>query len=220
MTDTSCIHSSDNAPFSGHRNVWKWLLCIWLSGVMIGILAIFISVLLPPKYTEINDISEYGIFNGTHDDNHVRSQIEAFFPEKIEDFFEVVKYAYCAENVDSYGYEAYLEIRIEDRETFNNYIQSITAAAWTDFSHCEGYQEYTISDDIHVWLSEANQDASDPCYQIEWADIRKILYSSQEQTIIYVAIGVYDGGAADTEFLGVFFNRFDIDPLEYENNSR
>lgn len=84
------------------------------------------------------------------------------------------------------------------------------------FSYDPDYLAYYIANDLHpVENTARNDDSNKPYINIHCADIRTILFSEKEQKVIYVAVGVFDGGLADTRFLTVFFDRFDIDPLEY-----
>ena len=53
-------------------------------------------------------------------------------------------------------------------------------------------------------------------YYISYAKIAKILVNSDENRVIYIALVLHDGGGTDTSFLRSYFERFDIDPKEYE----
>lgn len=194
--------------------------------IMLGVLSAllffgpFLLLFVPPKYTEKTAASDYGHYDGTGADGFVTQYIQSFFPAEIEENFSDVKYSYKAENTDTYGFEAYLEFTIEDETEFQAYISNITSEGnWKDFIYAPGYKEYCIEDVIDLDIDETDDPSSLFYRQIVYAKIRKILYSPEEQRIIYVAIGVYDGGGIGTNYLNVFFDRFQIDPVEYEQTA-
>lgn len=82
-----------------------------------------------------------------------------------------------------------------------------------------GYKEYSIENVLELDIDAVDDPSSIFYRQILYAKIGKILYSPEEQRIIYVAIGVYDGGGIGTNYLNVFFERFQIDPIEYEQTA-
>lgn len=191
--------------------------------IMLGVLSAllffgpFLLLFVPPKYTEKTAVSDYGHYDGTGADRFTTQYIQSFFPAEIEESFSDVKYSYKAENTDTYGFEAYLEFTIEDETEFQAYISDITSEEnWTDFVYDPGYKEYCIENVFDLYIDETDDPSSLFYRQIVYAKIRKILYSPEEQRIIYVAIGVYDGGGIGTNYLNVFFDRFQIDPVEYE----
>ena len=125
------------------------------------------------------------------------------------------KYSYCTESIDNYGFEVYLEFTIEDKEEFDYYISTITSPEkWKEFSFDTTFMEHEIRDGFKLVDREAGDERS--VHGISAASIKKILYSVDEQRIIYWALGVHDGGFADTEYFGTFFDRFSIDPVDYE----
>ncbi len=212
------IHDNNKSVWFYFKRIAGFLFRVWLCWVSVCLACVLVFVvslfLFPPVYSQTTDIADYGIYEGTNNDSRVQAQIKSFFPAEIADSFEVIQYSYSSENEDSYGFEAYLEIRIADKEAFDRQVQSIAPAeCWQEFPFCDGYLEYCITNEMGIWKSEQVEQSD--CYQIDRADVKKVLYSPSEQTIIYVAIGVFDGGAADTEFLGVFFDRFGIDPKIY-----
>ena len=196
----------------------KWitvLICI-----LVVIALFFLILFIPPKYTVRTAISDYGIYDGTGVDSFTTQYIQSIFPEKIEDYFSDVKYSYKAENTDTYGFEAYLEFTIKDKTEFQTYISKITDVKnWQDFAYAPGYKEYSIENVLELDIDAVDDPSSIFYRQILYAKIRKILYSPEEQRIIYVAIGVYDGGGIGTNYLNVFFERFQIDPIEYEQTA-
>lgn len=194
--------------------------------IMLGVLSAllffgpFLLLFVPPKYTEKTATSDYGHYDGTGVDRFTTQYIQSFFPAEIEESFSDVKYSYKAESTDIYGFEAYLEFTIKDETEFQEYISNITSAEnWKDFAYAPGYLEYCIEDVFVLDLDLVDDPSSIFYRQISFAKIRKILYSPEEQRIIYVAIGVYDGGGIGTNYLNVFFDRFQIDPVEYEQTA-
>lgn len=162
----------------------------------------------PARYTT-TDLNDYGKYEGNYDNKSVKKFVTSFFPEEIDEDFTDVKYSYRARKGDSYAFEAYLEFIIEDASAFESYISDKTGGNAVDFEYDSDFKEYVVSDNFEL------VDFDDESACISYAKIGKILYSEKEQRIIYVALGVYDGGFAETDYLCVYFNRFGIDPLEY-----
>ena len=191
--------------------------CVILSVFLTIVFIVLLYVLLygfsvyPPRQHCTTDIEDYGKYVGNYDNDSVEAFITSFFPEKIEDDFANVKYSYRAQKGDAYAYEAYLEFQIEDEEEFESYILMKTGGKAVEFSYDSDFKEYVISDILDLQTEEGEK-----TYNIGGAKIGKILYSEKDHRIIYVAIGVYDGGLAKTSFLCEYFNRFNIDPLKYK----
>lgn len=202
---------------SKQRHPIRRVVLIWTLLSLVVIVVMFISFVAPTQYTEMVDIADYGIFTGTNSDSFTQMYINSFFPVELDPSFDVISYSYRAENNDSYGFEAYLEFRIDDTETFDEYIQTLDVYGEpTEFPYDYTFVEYNIEDGFD--LSSVPHPSID-AYPIEYARVRKILYSTETQTIIYIAIGVYDGGGVDTSYLCTFFERFCIDPRVYEQVS-
>ena len=184
--------------------------------VSVGALVLFAaSKPIESFYYETTSIADYGDYIGNNDNGFAWKYISSFFPQEIQDNFTDITYSYRAEDFDVYGFEAYLEFTIEDQAEFIQHIEAIAAAdQWYPFAFDPTYMEYSIADELE--LSTHWEDGREYEYpHIMEAEIGKILYSSAEQKIIYIAIGVYDGGGVTTEFLSVFFERFNIDPELY-----
>ena len=77
--------------------------------------------------------------------------------------------------------------------------------------------QYEIRDGFKIAGKQDNIERN--VYYISVASIKKILYCVETQTVIYWAMGVNDGGFADTEYFCAFFDRFLIDPVEYEKQA-
>lgn len=176
---------------------------------------------------ENTDIARYGeypepdsFFFGLYDrwSQKPVALINDFFPGGISENFSEIQYRVYAENVDAYGFEAYLEFTIEDRTEFEAYIRNVIGDNPTHpFRYDNRFQEYKIADIFSLDDTEITDEGKQ--HYIGWADIRKILYSEEEQRIIYVALGMYDGGGDSVEELSVFFPRFRIDPIDYEQHA-
>ena len=166
--------------------------------------------------TETTNIADYGIYNGTYSDKFTQAYVESIFPEEILPSFSNVKYSYKAKKFDTYAFEAYLEFTVEDSEEFAKIIREIAPEEkWELFPFDESFMEYNIENGFDIKTAKEKYSA-ETGYPIHCAKIRKILYSSETQTIIYFAMGVYDGSGVGTDFLCAFFDRFSIDPVEYQ----
>lgn len=170
------------------------------------------------------EIADYGVFRGCYDNETVKELVTAFFPEKIEDYFKNVQYSFIGMTPDQYAFEAYLEFQIPDQVKFLEYVEKIAPPeAFTTFPFDPDFSEYTISDslDLGRCIVDDVQNSSSSLpellpYTIDYARIQKILVSTDDNRIIYVAIGLTDGGGASTSDLSTFFSRFDIAPKDYE----
>ena len=206
----------------GLRNFFTYRLVVTLIAVAIVIVMfglLLLNAAIPTKYTQITDVAQYGHFEGTHVDDFVESYINSFFPERIEPYFCNVRYSYKAEDNDDYGFEAYLEFQIEDEAKFDEYISALEQTySFQPSQFCPGMQECNIENVLDLDLDNDVDPNSMIYRQIFTAKIRKILYCTQTQTIVYSAIGVHNGsgiGTIGTNYLNVFFDRFQIDPVEY-----
>lgn len=113
--------------------------------------------------------------------------------------------------MDSYSYEAYLEFIVRDKEAYDGLVESVAhGEALSPFPYDQRYREYTISDTLWISWEETSHN-----WWIERAQIGNVLFLDETQSVIFVAIGVYDGGGTRVEELDHYFSRFDIDPAEY-----
>lgn len=180
--------------------------------------AMVLRAVFRTDYYVTTDPADYRKIVGNNDNEFPAEFIASFFPEEISPDFSNVTYSYRAENGDTYGFEAYLEFTVDDPEAFQKHISEIAPLdEWQEFRFDSGYMEYVVSDVfvIHSVKSEATSSGLPVC-AIQAAQIGRVLYSTEQNRIIYVALGVYDGGGVDTTFLCRFFERFHIDPTEYE----
>lgn len=182
---------------------------------------------IPMDY-ETRDTSDYGVLIGNSEE-YMHSYINRFFPDVIPNDAQNVTYVFRSRSVDERAFEVYLEYVIEDEISFVDHVESSTNGLFArPFNYNSSYQEYIVyeQDDgyLHdeillnrMYYLEGNPK---PFYKIESASIAKILVNYSEHRIIYVALSVFNGGAADTEFFSEYFNRFDLDPYQYEIYSR
>ena len=190
--------------------------------------AVFITVILfalsmtacSYSVTEFNSLKDYGVITGHGAGHRAREMFAEIFPKQIEEFFSEANYHYKSVNgADARSYEISLEIMIEDSAAFRNYIQNISAGKQQSvFLYDETYCCYSIST---PWIRLDSKTPCDNCegepihYHIDSADIEMILVQPDTHRIIFVAMGVFDGGGVSTADLHWFFDRFNIDPLVY-----
>lgn len=179
---------------------------------------LFVTVLVDsviPKQYSTTNISDYGRYTGNNTNKFAQEFIPSFFPEQIEPYFSDVQYSYRAQKNDAYAFEAYLEFTLPDDKTYNAFVAKHTAGMdCTKFLYAPEYTEYSIANTFALVIRE-NNSADTGSASIGDARIGKILCKPNERRVIFVAIGVYDGGIVETDFLSVFFNRFQINPREY-----
>lgn len=206
----------DHSKFQKPHKGWIACLCLLAGLVIYGIICI-ICLFLSANRTQTTDIADYGRYTGNIRNDLASQFINSFFPDEISDSFSDISYSYRAGRMDSYAFEAYLEFTIQDHDVFWEYINGLAdPSEWKVFSYSNNFMEYSISNGLTLSRPENGDHGG---FHIRWARIGKILYSAEEQRIIYVALGVEKGGAARTSYFNVFFSRFDIDPKEYEKNA-
>lgn len=199
-----------------------WLKFIIAAGIA-SILYVIVAIVVffaPPKYTQVTDISKYGEYTGTRNDDAVQEFINAFFPAEIQPQFSNVVYSYNAVDQDEYAFEAYLEFTISDSDFFWEYISALAPSSqWQKFRYDEDYMEYLVIDGFELTYAGNLGTYENPAYSIRWAKIGRILYCEEDQSIIFSAIGVNNGGFANTSELSTFFDRFNIRPLQYARSA-
>lgn len=197
---------------------WYFITIEILSFILIIIAFIFIpflSIVFNGGIYETSNINNYGKITGNFHNDVPNAFIFSFFPDEIEDSFSQIDYHYLAKKGDTYAYECYLEFVIQDPTDYTEFLNGIIERDMClPFVYDESFKECSISNvlDLETQYSKG-------VYSVGTAEIGKILFSDNEQRIIFVAIGMYDGGGADTSELGYFFTRFEIDPWEYEQNA-
>ena len=165
---------------------------------------------------ETTSISDYGKITGNFDNNAPKAFIRSFFPKQIEDSFSNIIYHYKSKKGDAYAYECYLEFVIEDSDAYENFVELfVDKNSCIPFSYDSSFIEQSISNVLDLQPPKIHE----VVYTIETAEIGKVLFSDEQQRIIFIAIGMYDGGGANTIELGHFFMRFQIEPWEYMQNA-
>lgn len=169
----------------------------------------------PAPVYETNDIANYGIIKGNYDNERPKAFVFSFFPKKIEEYFSDVTYHYKAKKGDTFAYEMYLEFVIQDMEKYNSFVSDVTGDGVCEpFYFDSSYQAYYISNYFSLGRSSV-----DNLPYIDNAKVGVVLFSEEEQRIIFVALGMFDGGGARPEELNCFFDKFGIDPQEYEKRA-
>ena len=195
------------------------LIAAVLIAAILGIthLYIYLDTNGRPAYYETQEISDYGIITGTHADETIKKQMEAFFPAAIEENFEDVTYVYHSNLIDDIGAEVYLEFTIEDEEAFNEHVEQLLQGHETNtFRFDESFQEYVLYDHFWAFPSDRGKSTTDEYWQIQHAMIAKVLINKEEHRLIYVLMNVYNGGAFGTDKFWCYIERFNINPAEYE----
>lgn len=190
--------------------------------IVVLVFVLLLSACMPAPVCEFNDISAYGVIIGNYDNERPKEFIFSFFPKTVEEYFSDVRYHYKAKKGDTYAYEMYLEFAIQDTQAYKAYIADVIGDNDSEsFVFDPDYQIYYISN--YLYLSPAltrsdngtmKEDKAQPP-AIEEAEIGAVLFSDSEQCIIFVALGVYDGGGTYTDELNYFFDRFGINPWAY-----
>ena len=175
-------------------------------GLIHGAMYLLANDAVNAEVYETNDIADYGIITGNCDNDPPKEFIASFFPGEIKESFSDVTYHYKAKNFDTYAYEAYLEFVIEDAEAFAAYLADHANTA-TTFAYDESYMACEIARTLDL----SRPAKANGAYAIDNAKVGYILYNTEEQRIIYFALGVFDGGGTDTSELNYFFDRFDIE---------
>lgn len=197
----------------------KWR--IGCFSVALAVIVLAVSVFCyylnrPAPVYETNDIADYGIVKGNYDNDMPKEFVSSFFPERIEEYFSDVNYHYKAKKGDTFAYEMYLEFVIEDTVQYTSFISNVIGNEVCEpFYFAPNYQARYVSNNLRLHPSS---DENRPLC-IEDAKIGIVLFSEEEHRFIFIALGMYDGGGANVEELGYFFNRFGIDPLEFEKHT-
>lgn len=171
-----------------------------------------------------SDINEYGNYPGVlpkAKDEYITS----FFPDSIKPVFVNPTYRFSSRNIDTYGFEAYLEFTFDSQEQFEEHLEKSTKGMKKGtFFFDNDYLEYVmvnqdtgyVYDTISLSSNSFTDDSGMTHYRIDYADIAKILVNPKERRVIYIALAVFDGGGSDTRLLNSYFSRFEIDPIEYQ----
>lgn len=162
------------------------------------------------KYVKTTDISGYL-------DTRLPQWVSELLPDQISTSFEDISYYLNAEQNIDRGFSLHLEFTIPDTAAFDTYTENLCPAEeWERASYDREYLEHNFYNVLRLAESE---DGNPTNYNIRWAKIGKVLISEEEQRIIFYFLGVTDNTYADTDELGDFFDRFSIDPKDYESTA-
>ena len=162
-------------------------------------------------------VEDYGKYTGNYDNRTVQAFINSFFPDRLENTFSNINYSYRAQKYDTYAFEAYLSFNIEDDDLYQAAVATYTSGLpQSEFRYDSTYTQYSLVDKFSPG-SLTGTNTTD--VYIQYAKIGKILCNPEQNEIIFVALGVYDGGVATTSYLTTYFDRFQIDPLEYAKHT-
>lgn len=186
--------------------------------VLVFVGAFWLNKVTTKQYAT-SDINDYGHYIVIARNEYASNYINAFFPERIESSFTDVTYSYRAQNNANYAFEAYLEFVIEDEEAFREFISAKTSGLeCKEFPYDPNFIEYTLVEneylEIYVYDGEDNQNSK---IGIDDARIGKILCNAEEHRIIFVAMAMSDAWNAYSDFFCCYFDRFNIDPIKYED---
>lgn len=175
-------------------------------------------ILLEPfTVHETNNVADYGVITGNYDNKTPKEFIFSFFPAQIDDDFENVTYHYKAIKGDTYAYEVYLEFTIAEKERYDAFIDTVVDKdTCTTFEYAPDYQEYIVA---NCFMLVEHNPPNDSAPYIEDAEVGRVLFSDSEQKIIFIALGMFDGGGTNADQLGYYFNKFDIDPIDFEKQA-
>ena len=162
------------------------------------------------KYVKTTDIFGYL-------DTRLPQWVSKLLPDQISPSFEDISYYLNAEQNIDRGFSLRLEFAISDTAAFDAYTENLCPAEeWERASYDREYLEHNFYNILRLAESE---DGNPTNYNIRWAKIGKVLASKEEQRIIFFFLGVTDNAYADTDELGDFFDRFSIDPKDYESTA-
>lgn len=193
------------------------LILLSLSIICLAVLVILI-IFVPEHRTELAGIEHYGNYIGTNNDKEVREFINSFFPEKLHDSFSDIEYVYRATDFGSYACEAYLEFKIEDEQAFAEFVSSlIQDRKWDAFVYDSNFVESCLTDTLFLRADHPNPEKHefDSTVSITDARIGRILYSVKDRKVVFSAMLVSNDSVVETDYFNLFFERFNIDPIDY-----
>lgn len=209
--------------FFGWRNTLRCALA--LAAVLVLSFALIVgSVLLllatlPVEITETDDPADYLRITGNHDNGRPAAFIATFFPEALGADFADVTYHYRAEKFDSIACETCLAFTLPEA-AFAAHVAALARHGTPQpFPFADGWDMWVIDNRLDTWTRGERgrpDEAADGVRNIESARVGLILCNRAERRLMYFALMVHDGGAADTDGFGFFLTRFGIDPLAFE----
>ena len=185
--------------------------------ILIPVIWIIAIVTSYGQVYETNDISDYGVIKGNFSNEEPEEFIFSFFPAELDSSFSDITYHYKAKKGDGYAYECFLEFVIKDRTAYRDFIDSRTdKTKITPFPYHKDYMEYSVYNVFDINWTNPNDEGG---YPIDKATVGKILFCDSSQRIIFFALGMWDGGGTDTTELNYFFDKFQIDVIDYQWNA-
>ena len=168
------------------------------------------------KLYEETDISQYGNFYSSrwHKEVDISQYTQNIMPEKIEDFFTVVRYSYRMMHGAAF-HEAYLEVVIEDETTFQSYTHQLLLDKETEtFFYNNSFLECVYTDVISI------DEIVDGKAYLGASEIQKVLVSDETNTLIFLSfVYPYTTDMVESWYV-YYFERFEIDVLNYYNGAR
>ena len=152
------------------------------------------------------DINKYGKY-----DNCVSEDETNFFPALNEDKMSNFKYSYNVDCIIDCAHEIYLEFTIENETEFTNFINENTNnitrnnqnVVTQKFKYDETYTEVVIEDLINTRQNDEGK------LVIDYAYVKKMLYSEESNSIIFVNLYVIDYWEFKNS---TYIQKFDINP--------
>ena len=151
--------------------------------------------------SQTTDIENYGRYD-------YQEYMPNFFPEEITEEMTPVKYSYYFDNSWDWCYELYLEVKMTstEYEKYKSQYSSELVECWYD----SNYSEYVINDRLNLNYYD---DGKSYMYSPK---IEKIIFNDETKTVIFLALK----GTASFNFENsVFFGKFPIDPVVYEEKT-
>ena len=192
------------------KTIYVLLILLTVILILFGFFFLFVEFITMDdgKVYETNNVEDYGIVTGNYDNIKPKEFADSFFPKCIEPIFSDVNYHYKAITGDTYAYEMWLEFVIKDTAQYEEYLSTLGNGKTPHmFAYDNRYSVYTIEETIDITQIENSKK-----YFIEYAKLGQILFSNEEQRIIFIAMGVFDGGGTTTEDLNYYWSRFNIEP--------
>ncbi len=189
--------------------------CVLVGVYLLCIMMLIIGGLGMDVWHEKNHMDDYGVFAIDPRNTYQKQFIKSFFPAELRPEFEDVQYKLRERDLCRTTFEITLEFTIEDHQFFESYVKEVTEGInCSTFAYDPRFDDYVIR---NLMNQCPNIDDHDDTYYIEDVEMGRILVCEEEQRIIYIALMV-SGCCGDDADKFDFFNRFDIDPLEYYNS--
>lgn len=172
--------------------------------VAIALLVIFMIVdmifVVWPSSSKTDDIKNYKKF-----DVQVQDSVYEFFPDMKENY-EVIKYDYYYSFPYHHVYSIYLELKVDG--DISELVNSYRVGKYTEqvFPHDEKYIEITYDDEIDYDHKEE---------RVYNGKIKKVLYSKKDKIVIFQCFESWSFCDLKDVY---YFERFNINPIEYTKN--